>query len=140
MKALSSKVASLRENFVAELADAALEEASRHGVRGTSIEQELGYWKALVPVVSGCVEEMRTGTSVECNSGNPEDFLARLAEAAYEVSLEHGFRDSFLDPSRSRIHHSADEHDAARTVVANQEEERMIGAKDQLLLGDRCRL
>src|SRR5437773_1664981 len=97
MKALSSKVASLRENFVAELADAALEEASRHGVRGTSIEQELGYWKALVPVVSGCVEEMRTGTSVECNSGNPEDFLARLAEAAYEVSLEHGFRDSFLD-------------------------------------------
>ncbi len=97
MNALRTKSEYSREHFVAELADAALEEASRLGVGGASVEQEVAFWKALVPVVAGCVATQRAGQSVECNRSSADDFLAALAEAAYEVSLGYGYRDSFLD-------------------------------------------
>lgn len=93
MNALRTRAQSLREGFVAELADAALQVASRHKVGGTSVEQELGFWKALVPMVSRCLEGIQAPTG----DRDADDFVAALAEAAYQASLDYGFRDSFLD-------------------------------------------
>ena len=79
----------ISDDIAAELSDAALAEASRHGVRGYSIERELEIWKALEPIVSQRIEQTQPSTC--------EDFTAELAEAAYEVTLAHGFHGSFLD-------------------------------------------
>lgn len=88
---------SLREGFVAELTDAALEEISRHHVGGTSIEQELGLWKTLSQVVARSTATLRGGEGVARTRRQCEDFLAALAEAAYEVALVYGFRGPFPD-------------------------------------------
>ena len=86
---------SFREAFVAELTDAALEEVARHYVGGTSIEQELGLWKTLSQVVARYTSRLRGGEGVARTRRQCEDFLAELAEAAYEVALVHGFRGPF---------------------------------------------
>src|SRR5438132_6264601 len=78
---------SLREGFVAELADAALEEISRHHVGGSSIEQELGLWKALSQVVARCTSNLRSGTKTPRTEGQCEEFMAELADAAYDLAL-----------------------------------------------------
>jgi hypothetical protein len=89
MNASAGDSYSARDDFVAELSDAAWAEASRHGVGGYSIEQELELWKALRPIVSAENDKQ--------HSSSCEDFAAELAEAAYEVTLARGFRDSFLE-------------------------------------------
>lgn len=97
MVANLGETVSLREGFVAELTDAALEEVARHRVGGTSIEQELGLWKTLSQVVAGYMSRLRCGEGVARTRRQCEDFLAELAEAAYEVALVHGFRGPFPD-------------------------------------------
>jgi len=85
----------VREGFLAELTDAALETATRHGVHGPSVDQELDLWRAL--------GEALRQHKAPCPDGparaevRREDFLADLADAAYQETLRHGFRDSFLD-------------------------------------------
>jgi hypothetical protein len=87
-------VEQLRDGFLGELTDAALETALRHGVGGPSVDQELDLWHVLN-------EPLRR--RVPCPDGTSraetrrEDFLAELADAAYQETLRHGFRDSFLD-------------------------------------------
>ena len=77
----------VRERFVGELTDAALEAAARYGVRGPSVDQELQLWEAL-----GRVVEEQAERGPEC-----EQLLGELTEAAYAVALGHGFRGSFAD-------------------------------------------
>jgi hypothetical protein len=77
----------VRERFVGELTDAALEAAARYGLRGPSVDHELQFWEAL-----GRVVEEQGERGPEC-----EQLLGELTEAAYEVALGHGFRGSFAD-------------------------------------------
>jgi hypothetical protein len=77
---------------VAELSEAAWKEASQHGLRGSSIDQELKLWKAVEQVV-----ELHVERPTSRGQGRCEEFLAELTAAAYEVALAHGFRDSFID-------------------------------------------
>jgi hypothetical protein len=79
----------VRDRFVGELTDAALEAAARYGVQGPSVEQELELWEALGRVVQEQGEQPR---GPEC-----EQLLGELTEAAYEVALGHGFRGSFAE-------------------------------------------
>lgn len=74
----------VREGFLAELTDAALGVAARHGVRGTSVDQEIELWQALGRVVGV--------RPIAC-----DDLAAELAEAAYAVALGRGFRGSFVE-------------------------------------------
>jgi hypothetical protein len=89
------KVGSIQEKFIGELTDAALEVASRHGVHGPSVDQELSLWWSLNEVFrkpkSVCDAEATRAES------RREDFLARLTDAAYQEALRRGFNDSFLD-------------------------------------------
>ena len=82
----ASSVASVREDFVAELTDAALQVTARLGVRGPSVDQELELWKALGKVVR------KPNDADAC-----ETLVADATDAAYEVALRHGFPGSFLD-------------------------------------------
>src|SRR5438067_12614445 len=75
----------VRDGFLGELTEAALRVASRHGVRGFSVDQEIGFWN-------------RFGDVLRRRKGRPGEALPdELADAAYEVALRQGFRDSFLD-------------------------------------------
>src|SRR5262249_12599204 len=74
---------SVRETLLADLIDAALEVASRHGVRGPSVDQEVELWHALQNAA-------RQPTT-------PCDLVAALTEAAYGVALGHGFRGPFTE-------------------------------------------
>ncbi len=77
-----------RDRLVGELTEAALEAASRYGVRGPSVEQELNLWHALDEVVHR--QARRAGP--QC-----EQLLGELTEAAYGVALGHGFRAPFAE-------------------------------------------
>src|SRR5262252_7264826 len=79
------------ETFVADLTDAAFEVAARHGVRGSSVDHEVELWRAL----GGVVREQQRAAQ----RGRPErtTFVARLTDAAYQVTLDHGFMGSFVD-------------------------------------------
>ena len=81
----------VRDGFVGELTEAALQVASRHGVYGFSVDQEIGLWKRLGEVVG------RRRNSAADDRDLPEVLSAELALAAYEASLERGFRGSFLE-------------------------------------------
>jgi hypothetical protein len=76
----------VRERFVGELTDAALEAAARHGVRGSSVDYELRLGKALGRAVGADAEEP-----------NSCGLLADVTDAAYRATLEQGFSGSFLD-------------------------------------------
>jgi hypothetical protein len=81
-----------RENWAAELTDAALALASRHNVHGTSVDQELELWRTLDGVVSK--------PKAQCRSVTPacqEHLAARLTDEVYNVILRRGFSGSFLD-------------------------------------------
>jgi hypothetical protein len=73
-----------REQMLADLTEVAFEVASRHGVRGSSVDHEVALWKAL-------------GDVVRRQPNGREQFVAELTDAAYRVALGHGFRGSFLD-------------------------------------------
>jgi hypothetical protein len=91
MFAATANVGEVREKWAAQLTDAALELAARHGVAGASVDQELDFWKA-VRHVQGSQSE------VPCNSPACRDHLAaKLTDALYGVILTRGFSGSFLD-------------------------------------------
>ena len=82
-----------REELLGDLTDAAFEVASRHGVKGPSVDQEVELWNALGGVVLKRCNQSAAGR-VRSRS---VDLPAELTDAAYQVALEHGFRGSFLD-------------------------------------------
>jgi hypothetical protein len=84
---------SVHDAFVAELSDAALEESAHHAVHGSSIDREVELWWAFDEVVR------KRGTTLPSGRGKTgcDDFLAELANAAYEVTLAQGFHGSFLE-------------------------------------------
>jgi hypothetical protein len=82
-----------REELLGELTDAAFEVASRHGVKGPSVDQEVELWNALCEVV----RKQCNQSGVARARSRPVDLPAELTDAAYRVALEHGFRGSFLD-------------------------------------------
>jgi hypothetical protein len=91
MNAKYFTVEAARDRLVGELTDAALEAASRYGVKGPSVEQELELWHALGRVVRR--QARRAGaTGLEC-----EQVLGELVEAAYGVALGYGFRAPFAE-------------------------------------------
>jgi hypothetical protein len=85
----------LRDDFVAELADAALQTAAQHGVRGASIDQELELWHALRDQATSWWQG--AGTSLTHESLRRASFVAAVTDAAYRVALSHGFQGSFID-------------------------------------------
>jgi hypothetical protein len=95
VKRVDNQAEQIRDGFLGELTDAALAAASRHGVHGSSIEQELDLWRALGKTVGRrrvpCPDEPARAEV------RRENFLAELTDAAYQETLRHGFRDSFLD-------------------------------------------
>jgi hypothetical protein len=82
-----------RDEFLGELTDAALEVASRHGVKGPSVDQKVELWNALGEVV----RKQCNPPGADRVRSRPVDLPAELSDAAYQVALEHGFRGSFLD-------------------------------------------
>jgi hypothetical protein len=74
----------VREAVVADLTDAALEVAARHGVQGRSVDQELELWHAL----DGIIHQP---------PARRDSLVAELTDAAYAVALGHGFRGAFDD-------------------------------------------
>jgi hypothetical protein len=93
MKLVEKQTDQVRDGFLAELTDAALETASRHGVGGPSVEQELDLWHALSLALRRRMAPCPDGPA----AARRENFLADLTDAAYVEALRHGFRDSFLD-------------------------------------------
>src|SRR5947209_19499184 len=91
MNAQATGLDALREELAAELSDAALETASRYGVQGASVDQEVDFWRALGHVVRVGVERPRPASACR------EELAAELADAAYRVALAHGFRNAFVD-------------------------------------------
>lgn len=91
MVAQASKCETARDGFLGELTDTALRVASRHGVNGFSVDQEIDLWKRLGEVLR------RWQANPHREALAPEALSAELAEAAYENSLHKGFRGSFLD-------------------------------------------
>jgi hypothetical protein len=85
MAASSAGAEAVRERFLAELSEAALEVVSRAGLKGSSVDHEIELWRAL----GDAVRKDRFGA-------RRDDSLADLTEAAYRVALRHGFRGSFL--------------------------------------------
>jgi hypothetical protein len=90
MVGTNASVDNLRDEFAAELTDAAFQAASRYGVNGPSVDQELDLWRALGDVVR---KQQGPGRA----RPRPENLVAELTDAAYRVTLEHGFRAPFVD-------------------------------------------
>jgi hypothetical protein len=95
MKSWDKQARQVCEGFLGELTDAALEAASRHGVYGVSVDQEVDFWHALGEALGRRKAPCTDG--VGRTTIRREDFLAELSDAAYQEALRHGFRDSFLD-------------------------------------------
>jgi len=85
MKATFGTVDARCDNLLADLSDAAFTVAARHGLRGSSVDQELELWHALGRAARKPAPTRR------------EDFVGRLTEAAYQVALRRGFQGSFLE-------------------------------------------
>jgi hypothetical protein len=82
-----------REELLGDLTDAAFQVASRHGVKGPSVDREVELWNALGEVVRKRCKQ----SAADRARSRPVDLPAELTDAAYQVALEHGFRVSFLD-------------------------------------------
>src|SRR4051794_36421474 len=97
MVAFHANVETERDRLLGNLTDAALRVAARHGVRGTSVDQELDLWKALGGVVRK-QRGSRQGNVTRARDGERcESLLAELTDAAYAVALGRGFVGSFLE-------------------------------------------
>ena len=91
MTATVSSTAHTDEQLLAELTDIAFKVAAQHGVRGSSVDHEVELWNALGDVVR---EQRRAARRGRAEKGT---FVARLTDAAYRVTLDHGFMGSFVD-------------------------------------------
>src|SRR4051812_26361362 len=75
----------VRDDFVGELTDTALETAARLA-GGVSVDEELQLWKAL-----------RSAARRLPDRASTDEVVAGLAQAAYCVTLRSGFRGSFVE-------------------------------------------
>jgi hypothetical protein len=82
-----------REIFVAELIEATLAAAGKHGTYASSVELEVDLWNAL----SGSLRDRAHRESLERAEHRWEERLAELTDAAYRVVLHHGFCNAFVD-------------------------------------------
>jgi hypothetical protein len=87
----------VREGFLGELTDSALEVAARHGVRGSSVDRELELWKVFGLVIRRRGDKRLSLAQPVRPRALGESLVAELTDAAYRVTLDHGFRGSFLD-------------------------------------------
>jgi hypothetical protein len=83
MCAITTPEKARKDRVAGELAEQAYPLVLRQGVKATSVDVELGVWKA----IEGTLQE------VGCSEETP----ARLTEAVYELALERGFEGPFLD-------------------------------------------
>jgi hypothetical protein len=84
------------DNLAAEMSDRAFRVASRHGVRGNSVDLELEMWEALRR------ELKRPGkcpSLLQDSSARPrtDACLATLADRVYQVALNQGLDGYFVD-------------------------------------------
>lgn len=89
---MSASNGAFGERWAAELTEATLALATRHGVRGTSVDQELELWHTF--------QRAARKPNVECAQGSPacrEQIAAKLTDDVYGVILRRGFEGSFLD-------------------------------------------
>jgi hypothetical protein len=82
-----------REDLAARLTDSALKLASRHGVHGASVDQELDIWRALRQAIKSVTKVGADCAAPACR----EQLAARLTDVVYGEILKHGFDSSFLD-------------------------------------------
>lgn len=82
-----------RDGFLAELTEAALAVASRHGTVGPSVELEIDLWNAL----KRALRDRADRESHDQAEQQWEERLADLTDAAYRVLLQHRFCDAFID-------------------------------------------
>jgi hypothetical protein len=96
MCAVLSTSDKLVDEYAAELAEAAYPVVLKHGVRGTSVDVELGVWRAIRDVL----QKGRRAKGKDVSSRpSPirEDLLAEVSTAAYQVALNQGLKGPFLD-------------------------------------------
>jgi hypothetical protein len=84
-------VESARDTFLAELTEAVLKVANRHGSRGSSVDLEIDLWNRLGAVLR------QPAPAQQPDGDRWETRLARLTDAAYAVVLSHGFMGSFIE-------------------------------------------
>jgi hypothetical protein len=85
------------ENFAAELANAAYRLALRHGIRGSWIQLELGFWRALAEAVQKWTRQWPPAGSSEEFKVWREGLLVDVTESAFHVAVNHGIQGSFLE-------------------------------------------
>jgi len=83
--------------FAAELIIVAYPIAVRHGIGDVWDHLELDLWNVLTETVRSWREQTPWAEWPVEFDGWREDLLARLTDAAYRRTLEHGIRGSFLD-------------------------------------------
>jgi hypothetical protein len=80
------------EKWAAELTEATLALATRHGVHGTSVDQELELWHTF--------QRAARKPKADCAQVSPacrDHIAAKLTDDVYGVILRRGFEGSFLD-------------------------------------------
>ena len=82
----------LLENFAAELTSAAYALVLRHGIDGSWITVELGFWKATAQIVRKWAQEWPLGKPWDEIKAWREGFLGDLTEGAFYVAVKHGIK------------------------------------------------
>ena len=88
---------SLLENLAVELTCAVYHLALRHGMNGSWIKVELGFWRVLAATVEKWAQEWPPGGSPEEFEVWREGFLANLTENAFYIVVKHGIKGSPLE-------------------------------------------
>jgi hypothetical protein len=91
--ALPILVEKKRDAFLADLTEAALAVAGKHGVSGSSVELEIDLWNAL----KTALRDRADRESHDQAEHHWEERIADLADTAYHVLLQHPFCDAFGD-------------------------------------------
>jgi hypothetical protein len=87
----------LFENLAAELTGVAYPLVLRHGLRGSSIEAELGLWRALTETVRKWAREWPPPRSADEFAAWREGLLVDLTEDALDVAEKHGINTPLPD-------------------------------------------
>jgi len=108
------------EPFAAELTEAAYPIALRHGAHQHWLNLQLNLWYALALTV----QKWNWLPASERHSGQSEDFLAELTDAAYHTILCFGMRGSFLEIELKL-------HETLGTILAAKTREPLARRRDQ---------
>ncbi len=85
----------LLDNMAADLSDRAFRVASRHGVRGSSVELEIRMWEALRTELKR--SRQCPGLAEDTSAPTRRDAcVAALTDRAYRVALDQGFAGDFV--------------------------------------------